>query len=143
MWGNLPGRARWVAAGYVAGFAEGTCAHTYYMVAGGVHAYSLAPVAIQVVFQALLVFDPLVVVLIIRASPAGPPLAAAVMLADVFANWWTQAGDVTRHPLHYLVPIGLLPITLFGVFVLVTAVPLRRVITAKRPAADQASEQLV
>lgn len=65
------------------------------------------------------------------------------MLADVVANWWTQAGDVLRHPLRYLVPVGLLPITLFGVFVLVTAAQLRRATLTACPAADQTSEQPV
>jgi hypothetical protein len=143
MWRNLPRRARWIAAAYVAGFAEGTCVHAYYLLTGGVHAYGRAPIAVQVLFHAVLVLDALVVVLVVRASPTGPPLAAAVMLADAGANWWTQAGDVMRHPLHYLIPIGLLPITVFGVFVLVTAKPLRRTMTESRSAADRTSEQLV
>ena len=143
MWGDLPRRVRWVAAGYVAGFGEGFCSHTYSLWTGGLHAFGRDPVLIQVLFHAMLVFDALAVVLIIRASPAGPPLAAAAILADAFANWWTQALDVMRHPLRYLVPFGLLPITLFCVFVLVTAIPLHRAITAKRLSADQALEQLV
>lgn len=143
MWGDLPRRARWVAAGYVAGFGEGFCSHTYSLWAGGIHAFGGTPVLIQVLFHAMLVFDALAVVLIVRASPAGPPLAAAAMVADASANWWTQAPDVVRHPLRYLVPFGLLPITLFCVFVLVTAIPLHRTIAAKRPSTDQTSEQLV
>lgn len=143
MWGDLSRRARWIAAAYVACFAEGTCVHAYYLLTAGVHAYGRAPIAVQVLFHALLVFDALVVVLVVRASPTGPPLAAAVMLADTGANWWTQAGDVMRHPLHYLVPIGLLPITVFGVFVLLTAKPLRRTMTESRSAAVRASEQIV
>ncbi|MFD0636763.1 hypothetical protein [Catenulispora yoronensis] len=124
------------------GFAEGFCSHAYSLWTGGIHAYGRDPVLIQVLFHAMLVFDALAVVLIIRASPAGPPLAAAAMLADASANWWTQAPDMARHPLRYLVPFGLLPITLFGVFVLVTAIPLYQTIAARRPAADQASRQL-
>lgn len=126
MWGKLPRRAKWIAAAYVAGFAEGTCVHAYYLLAGGIHAFRGAPVAVQVVFHAVLVLDALAVALVVRVNPAGPPLAAATMLADLAANWRVQAADVVRHPLHYLVPIGLLPITVFGVFVLVTARPLRR-----------------
>ncbi|NUR57434.1 MAG: hypothetical protein HOV87_01785 [Catenulispora sp.] len=130
MWGRLPRHARWVAAVYVAGFAEGTCAHAYFLLAGGVHAYSGDPILIQVLFHAVLVLDALAVALMIRLSPAGPALAAAVMLADATANWWVLAPDVMRHPLHYLVPVGLLPITAFGVFVVVTALPLRRSIVS-------------
>ncbi|OLE23031.1 MAG: hypothetical protein AUG49_17315 [Catenulispora sp. 13_1_20CM_3_70_7] len=143
MWGNLPRRARWIAAGYVAGFAEGCCVHAYYLATGGVHAYRGAPIAIQTLLHSLLIFDALVAVLIIRASPLGPPLAAAVMVADLLANWWVLAGDVMRHPLHYLVPVGLLPITLFGLFVLVTAAPLYRASSANPPIADQPSTRPV
>jgi hypothetical protein len=50
---------------------------------------------------------------------------------------------VIRHPLDYLVPFGLLPITLFAVFVLVTVMPLRRAIATQRSAASSTSEQLV
>ena len=132
MWGNLPRRARWVAAGYVVGFGEGTCSHVYSLWTGGIHAFSRDPVPIQALFHAMLVLDVLAVVLILRASPAGPPLAAVVIVADAFGNWWAEAGNVMRHPLDYLVPFGLLPITIFGVFVLVTAMPLRREIVASR-----------
>lgn len=129
MWGNLPRHARWIAAAYVAGFAEGTCVHAYYLLTGGLHAYSGDPVLVQAVFHAVLVLDALAVALIVRANPSGPLLAAAVMIVDAGANWWVLGPDVMRHPLHYLVPIGLLPITVFGVFVLGTALPLRRVMS--------------
>lgn len=143
MWRNLPRRARWVAAGYVVGFGEGACSHLYSVWAGGIHAFSRDPVPIQAVFHAMLVLDVLAVALIVRTSLAGPPLAAVAMSADAFGNWWTEAGNVTRHPLDYLAPFGLLPITLFGVFVLATALPLHREIAASRTAAGQTSEQLV
>lgn len=143
MWGNLPRRARWIAAGYVVGFGEGAYSHMYSVWTGGIHAFSRAPVPIQVVFHAMLVLDVSAVVLIVRVSLAGPPLAAVAMSADAFGNWWTESGNVMRHPLDYLVPFGLLPITLFAVFVLATALPLRRDIAASRSAAGQTSEQLV
>ena len=142
MWGNLSARARWVAVGYVVGFGEGACSHPYSVWSGGIHAFSRAPVPIQVVFHAMLVLDVLAVVLVVRASLAAPALAAVAISADAFGNWWTQAGNVVRHPLDYLVPFGLLPITLFGVFVLATAVPLYRALTAHR-GPGLTSEQLV
>ncbi|MGW7005725.1 hypothetical protein ACWGCW_23695 [Streptomyces sp. NPDC054933] len=115
-----------MAAGYVIGFVEGTAAHAYFAVAGGLHAYGYAPIPVQPLFHALLFLDPLVAVLVARARPVGPLLGAAVMLADTTANWWVQWGAVLAHPLAYLRPVGLLPITLFGVFVLSTALPLHR-----------------
>lgn len=129
---RAPRRTRWIAAGYVVGFTEGACSHLYCLWAGGIHAYRGDPVVIQLLFHAMLVFDALVVALIARAHPIGPPAAATVMVIDGAANWWTLAGDVVRRPLHYLVPFGLLPITLFGVFVLATAVPLRRAMAEGR-----------
>lgn len=143
MWGNLPRRARWIAAGYVVGFGEGACSHVYSLWTGGIHAFSRDPVPIQVLFHTMLVLDVLAVVLIVRASTAGPPLAAVVILADAFGNWWTEAGDVMRHPVDYLVPFGLLPITLFGVFVLATTLLLHRGVVASRTTAGQALEQLL
>ena len=143
MWGNLPRRARRVAAGYVVGFGEGACSHAYFLWTGGIHAFSPDPVPIQVVFHAMLVLDVVAVVLTVRASLAGPPLAAFAMSADAFANWWVLAGNVLRHPLDYLVPFGLLPITVFGVFVLATAMPQYRALAALPSATGPASEQPV
>jgi hypothetical protein len=46
---------------------------------------------------------------------------------DVAANWIGNWPSLHEHPVRLLRPVGLLPITLFGVFVLVTALPLLRV----------------
>lgn len=129
-WGNRPRWAWWVMAGYVAGFLEGTGAHAYDVVTGGLHAYGYAPLALQLLFHALLLLDPLVALLVVTARPVGPYLGAAVMLADLAANWWLQRDIVLHHPATCLRPVGLLPITVFGVFVLATALPLRRVLVA-------------
>ncbi|MEU8693785.1 hypothetical protein [Streptomyces sp. NPDC048665] len=115
-----------MAAGYVIGFLEGTGWHAYCLATGGLHAYGYAPLLIQLLFHMLLLLDALVALSIIRARPGGPLLAALVMLADLFGNWGVQWRAVLAHPVTYLQPVGLLPITLFGVFVLLTASPLRR-----------------
>ncbi|WP_031161643.1 hypothetical protein [Streptomyces durhamensis] len=128
-WGDRPVWVRCVAAAYVIGFLEGTGWHAYCLVAGGLHAYSYAPLLIQLLFHALLLLDPLVALLIVRARPGGPLLAAPVMLADLVGNWGTGWRAVLAHPAAYLRPVGLLPITLFGIFVLLTAFPLRRALT--------------
>lgn len=143
MWKALPRRERWIATGFVAGFGEGFCSHLYFLGVGGIHAFSPDPVVIQVLFQAMLVLDALAVVLVVRASPVGPPLAVAAIVADAAANWWVLAPDVVRRPLHYLIPFGLLPITVFCVFVLVTARPLSRAIRAGGPAAAPAAGRLL
>ena len=94
---------------------------------GGIHAYSSLPRAwIQVFFVSLVVLDPLVVVLVAFVRREGIWLAAGVMVVDVVANWTGNWPSLQEDPAR-LRPVGLLPITLFGVFVLVTALPLLRV----------------
>ena len=123
-WADLPGWARWVLAVYLIGFAQGTGAHIRDLMRGGIHVYSSVPQAwIQVFFVSLVVLDPLVVVLIAFVRREGIWLAAGVMVLDVAANWPSLDED----PARLLRPVGLLPITLFGVFVLVTTLPLLRV----------------
>ncbi|MCI3240635.1 MULTISPECIES: hypothetical protein [Streptomyces] len=116
---------------YVIGFLEGTGAHAYFLTTGGLNAYSYAPMPVQLLFHALLLLDLLVALLILRGHPGAPLLAAAVMLADLVANWDIQWDAVVAHPVAYLRPVGLLPITLFGIFVVFTAIPLRRGLAAR------------
>jgi hypothetical protein len=49
------------------------------------------------------------------------------MALDVAANWIGHWPSLHEDPARLLRPVGLLPITLFGVFGLVTALPLLRV----------------
>ncbi|MGW2254721.1 hypothetical protein ACWCXH_31680 [Kitasatospora sp. NPDC001660] len=125
-WGTRPRWVRWVAAVYVIGFVEGSAVHAYDVIVGGLHAYRDWPLPSQLLFHALLVLDPLAAVWVARARPAGPVLGAAVMAADLTANWWENWDGLMRHPLDYLQPVGLLPMTFFGLLVLATAAPLRR-----------------
>ena len=60
-------------------------------------------------------------------------LAAGVMVADVAANWIGNWPSLRQDPARLLRPVGLLPITPFGVFVLVTALPLPRVVKDRAP----------
>ena len=125
-WGDRPAWIRCTAAVYVVGFLEGTGAHGYVLATGGLNAYGYAPMLVQLFFHLLLLLDPLAALVIIRARPGGPMFAALVMLADVVGNWSIAWSAVTAHPTAFLRPVGLLPITLFGIFVLLTALPLRR-----------------
>ena len=54
-------------------------------------------------------------------------LAAGVMALDVTANWIGNWPSLHEDPARLLLPVGLAPITLFGVFVLVTALPMLHV----------------
>ncbi|MFE6553032.1 hypothetical protein ACWEQ2_01970 [Streptomyces sp. NPDC004096] len=129
-WGDRPVWVRCTAVVYVAGFLEGTGAHGYFLVRGGLDAYHYAPMLVQLLFHVLLLLDPLVALLMIRGRPGGPLPAAVVMLADLAGNWNIAWSAVTTHPTQFLRPVGLLPITLFGVFVLLTALPLRRALAS-------------
>jgi hypothetical protein len=77
-----------------------------------------------VFFVGLVLLDPLVVVLLLLMRPAAAWLAAGVMALDMIANWYDNWSPVTEHPARYLA--GMLPISLFGLFVLVTFIPLAR-----------------
>jgi NhaP-type Na+/H+ and K+/H+ antiporter len=101
----------------------------------GLGAYaSFGPVVLQVFFISLVILDPIVVVLVALARPSGVWLGLIVMAVDmpanVFVNW-----PMLRQDWWSLVrPAGMLPLTLFTVFVLVSAVPLSRRLSASRSA---------
>jgi hypothetical protein len=119
-------RGAWTRWIWAIGFAEGTLMHAWYVIQGGLHAFRGEPLVVQVWFHALLLLDPLVLLLVLRRIPAGAALGAVVMLGDLVSNWWVCWDDLLRHPASYLRPYGLSAITVFGLFVLVTALPLHR-----------------
>ena len=124
-WARLPAWARWVLAGYVIGFVDGTGAHIRWMLHGGVHAYAGAypQLAIQALFVSLVLLDPLAALLAGLARREGVWLACAIMIADMIANW---EGNWTRIMASHGRLVDTVPwlITAFGIFVLGTAVPL-------------------
>ncbi|MFC4590354.1 hypothetical protein [Sphaerisporangium corydalis] len=135
-WAGRPLWARCALVVYALGFAEGTGAHVLDLVRGGVHAYaSFAPPPLQVFFVGLVVLDPLVVALLVLSRPVGVLLACIVMAADVTANWYVSWPWLHDDPTRLLRPVGLLPITLFGLFVLTSAIPLWRTLKNPPPAA--------
>ncbi|MFB7509716.1 hypothetical protein [Streptomyces broussonetiae] len=94
---------------------------------GGLHAYAgFGPLPLQVFFVALVVLDPLAAALTLWLRPWGFKLAAVVMTLDVLANWYVNGAWVAADPTRLLRPVGLLPITLFGLFVVATAPALLR-----------------
>ena len=115
-WAQVPAWARCVLAVYMIGFAEGTGDHVVWMTHGGIHAYAqFGAVLIQVFLVALIILDPLVVVLAGLVRREAVYLAVAVMALDLTANW---TANWPRVPWTFIVD---------GVFVFATAVPLLRV----------------
>ncbi|MFG3105132.1 hypothetical protein [Streptomyces tendae] len=113
---------------YLIGFAEGACAHVSDLVQDGIHAYAAFPhVFIRVFFVSLVVLDPLVVMLVGLVRRSGVWWGSAVMTLDVAANWISNWASVKGDPMQLLQPVGLTAITLFGLFVLVSCLPLQRV----------------
>ncbi|MFJ9346557.1 hypothetical protein [Streptomyces sp. NPDC101237] len=129
-WGAQPWWARWVLVAYLTGFAEGTGSHIADLVRGGVHVYASIPeVRVQVFFVGLVILDPLTAVLVGGVRRQGVWLASAVMVVDVGANWWSNRHWLRDDPAQLL---PLVPLTVFGLFVVAFAVPLHR--TVVRPA---------
>ncbi|MFD8568437.1 hypothetical protein [Streptomyces sp. NPDC059639] len=130
-WGRQPVWVRCALAVYVIGFLVGTRTHVVDVARDGVHAYAMFPqLPLRVFFVGLVVLDPLVVVLVALVRRDGLRLAAAVMLLDMCGNWWGNWHWSRDDPSKLLV---LLPLTLFGVFVLASVVPLHRSLGTLRP----------
>lgn len=133
-WSGLPAWARWTLAVYSIGFLEGTGAHCLDLVRGGIHAYaSFAPLPLQVFFVCLVLLDPLVVVLVGLVRTEGVRLAGGVMALDVLGNWIVNWPRLQEDPAWLLRPVGLLPITLFGLFVLASSPSVHRVVARLHP----------
>lgn len=132
-WSGQPLWARWILAVYLIGFLQGACAHFLDLVRGGIHAYASFPqVSFQAFFISLAILDPLVVVLVALVRPVGIWLAVCVMALDVSANWIGNWPWLQDDPTRLLQPVGLLPITLFGLFVVASSTPLLRAMTRRR-----------
>jgi hypothetical protein len=122
------------------GFLEGACAHFLDLIHGGIHAYASFPqVSIRAFFISLAVLDPLVVVLVALVRRQGVWLASGVMVLDVSANWIGNWKWLQNDPAALVRPVGLLPITLFGLFVVASLVPLHRTtaMTQRKPPAPK------
>ena len=102
---------------WAAGFLVGTTTHVVDLVLSGTDVYTGYPVGVRLFWVALTVVDPLVVALLLLHRRAGVVLGVVVMVADVAVNGTVLA--TTGEGL-----AGLVPQSLFGVFVLVTARPL-------------------
>ncbi|XES00671.1 hypothetical protein HEP87_60515 [Streptomyces sp. S1D4-11] len=79
--------------------------------------------------MSLVVLDPLTAVLVGLLRRNGIWLAGGVTVLDVCANWIGNWQWVQDDPTRLLRPVGLLPITLFGLFVIAFLVPLHLTVT--------------
>jgi len=129
-WAALPRWARWILVLYIAGFADGTADHARWMIHGGIHAYasSYPLVPYQLFFVSLILLDPLVIALATLVRREAIWLACGVMVADIAANWAGNWARIQDYPTRLAENVPWL-ITVFGVFVFVTAFPLLRVMT--------------
>lgn len=127
-WSAQPFRVRCVLVVYVIGFLVGTWTHALNVLRDGIHAYPMFPqVPLRAFFVGLVLLDPLVVVLLGLLRREGIALAGLVMVLDLAGNGWGN-----RHWLHddpaQLIP--LIPLALFGAFVVASFLPLLRTVTA-------------
>lgn len=127
-WIGLPTWAKAALAGYAAGFLEGAGSHVAQIAGGGVHTYDGVRWPSQVLYYSLVVWDSLAVCLALRARPAVVPLGVAIMTLDLTSNWYYNGPAIRADPGLFWAPVGLLPMSLFGLFVAVAAVPLWRVV---------------
>ncbi|MFF8406737.1 hypothetical protein ACF06P_34540 [Streptomyces sp. NPDC015684] len=90
----------------------------------GIDAYAMFPqVALQVFFVSLVVLDPLVIVLVGLVRREGIRLAGALMVLDMCGNWWGNWHWLRDDPSQLL---RLVPLSIFGVFVVASALPMHR-----------------
>ncbi|MGW5047387.1 hypothetical protein [Streptomyces griseoluteus] len=135
-WGEQPAWARLTLAVYLIGFLVGTRSHVLDVARDGIHAYAMFPqVSFQVFFVSLVVLDPLVIVLVALVWREGIWLAGAVMVLDMGGNWWGNRHWLRDDPSRLL---QLVPLTIFGVFVVASVLPLHRTIAGRASRSETA-----
>ncbi|MFI5821278.1 hypothetical protein ACIA8I_19560 [Streptomyces rishiriensis] len=128
-WGEQPVWARLALAVYLTGFLVGTRTHVLDVARDGIHAYAMFPqVPLQVFFVSLVFLDPLVIVLVGLVRREGIWLAGAEMVLDMCGNWWGNWHWLRDDPSQLL---RLVPLTIFGVFVVASVLPLRRTVAGR------------
>lgn len=123
-WNGLPTGAKVALAVYAIGFLEGAGSHVLQIAGGGIHTYDHVWWPSQVLYYTLVVWDGLAVVLALRARAAVVPFGVAIMTADLISNWYCNWSAIRADPGSFWAPVGLLPISVFGLFVVAAAVPL-------------------
>lgn len=118
---RVPPKLRVIQVVWALVFLEGACWHAYVLAVHGLAVFDFAPAVARFYFHSLLILDPLALVMVLRRSRSGVLFGAGVMTADVAANLYTNWHALSTDPGQFLTPVGLLPITLSGLFVLATA----------------------
>jgi hypothetical protein len=75
-----------ILAVYVIAFAVGTVSHVVDLLRGGLVPHKQHPLAFNVFWSSLTLFDPLAIVLLLRRQRAGLVLAGLIMVLDVAVN---------------------------------------------------------
>lgn len=104
-------------------FGIGTVSHLADLIGGGLGVYAWAPPVLEPFYLALVGLDALMLVLLTGRRRAGPVLGAVIMMLDVIANWWVTLDGSAPGDLPL---VALLPLTLAGGFILITAPRLDR-----------------
>lgn len=139
-WTGLPAGAKAALAVYAAGFLEGAGSHVRDLATRGVHAYDWASWPAQALYYTLVVWDLLAVYLALRARAAVVPLAVAIMVLDLSSNWYYDWPGIRADPGSFWAPVGLLPMSVFGLFVAAAPVPLWRVLRRREPQRERQRE---
>jgi hypothetical protein len=139
-WIGLPGWAQLALAVYAICFLEGAGSHVWDLTTRGIHAYDAVWWPSQALYFSLVALDAIAVHLALRAHPAVVPLGVAIMASDLNSNWHYNWSAIRADPALFWAPVGLLPMSLFGLFVAALGVPLWRVL--RRRDAGQATPDI-
>jgi hypothetical protein len=110
---------------YILGFAQGAGLHLFWLLVNGIHVYGGYPLVSQVFLHSLIVLDSVAVYAVWRRRPWAPAVGCGVVLCDLMANWQGNWHAVRADPSMLLRPYGLPALTVFGLFVFMTALRLR------------------
>ena len=124
----MPGWAQFCLFVYAACFVEGLGSHIRDLVLYGFHAYDWAVWPWRVMWYSFLLIEPVAVWLALRARWAAAPLGIAIMAGDLPPNWYYNWSAIKADPGLFWAPVGLLPMSSFGLFVVITGVPLWRLL---------------
>ena len=105
---------------YSLGFLIGTYTHVHGVLTHGWLAWPV-PLAIGLYWDALTFLDPLTVLLLWRSPRVGLVLALAIMVSDVSVNTLVYQAGYFGPPTPHMVPVSLFDQALFGLFVVLTA----------------------
>lgn len=133
-WTGLPVAARVALTVYTIGFVEGAGSHVGDFASRGMaHTYDGVWWPSRVLYYTLVAWDLLVVYLAVRAHPAVVPAGVTILALDLGSNWYYNWSAIHADPGLFWAPVGLLPMSSFGLFAAGAGVPLWRVLRRRAP----------